>query len=152
MITSCLRGTKRKRAGGSQYPVVPTLLTYAHNICHRIMVLSVGLILSSLVSAAKNCVVLTILHNVLEVIKICFTGRCLERPIFQGLSQEVLSACLESVQSAAQGGRSILCLSLSIEKGRAVLYRDLITILRLASMQYRYITKLSRSPLPQNIK
>merc|ERR1719228_1302256 len=27
--------------------------------------------------------------------------RCLEKPIFQGLSQEVLSACLESVASAA---------------------------------------------------
>jgi len=28
--------------------------------------------------------------------------RCLEKPIFQGLSQEVLSACLDSVQRAAQ--------------------------------------------------
>ena len=35
--------------------------------------------------------------------RILVVCRCLERPIFQGLSQEVLSACLESIQSAAQG-------------------------------------------------
>jgi hypothetical protein len=52
---------------------------------------------------------------------------------------------------------ALLCHQLNIEKGGAVPYRELVTILRLASMQYitKPATTQSQNPwstLPQNIK
>ncbi len=83
-----------------------------------------------------------------------------EKRLFYGLWSVLLlftqlTYCICTERDNYPFAQGTLSQSLSIEKGRAVLYRDLVTILRMALMHY--ITKLvtsddtkSETPIPPN--